>query len=196
MIMVLPGCGQRCEGPPVKAVLQRHDRIVLRSLLLCGILAGRLDGSFVCLGTRVAEEDLLHPAPLAQHFGKHCAGLGIVQVRHVLQLSQLLCHGGDPGIIRDAEGRHADAAAHVDVFLPRLVPDQRAFSRYRLNRKPGIGIGNIFLIDCFQFRHRSFPFYYSGSAVTMVPAPSSVRISIRIECGTRPSMMITRSTPR
>ena len=32
--------------------------------------------------------------------------------------------------------------------------------------------------------------------MTMVPAPSSVRISIRMEWGTRPSMMIALSTPQ
>ena len=191
MVMVLPGGGQGCQCAAVKTVDKGDDGKVFRSLFIRGVLAGRLDGALIRLGAGIAEEDLLHAGFFAQGFRQQGAGLSIIEVRHVLQLPQL---GGDcrlPFVIGDAEGGYADAAAHVDVFLSGLIVHQRAFPLNQLHREAGVGVRHILFINLLQIHHSSV-----SSPYTMVPAPSSVRISIRIEWGTRPSMIMTFSTPR
>ena len=111
--------------------------------------------------------------------------------RHSL-FSDRLCPNG----IGIAEGVDADARGHVDILLAVIVPTKAAFALDDGHIKAFIGMRDIALVSLFDTHGFSFlEVGFFSSASTIVPAPSSVISSIRIEWGTLPSMMMTFCTP-
>ena len=147
MVMRLPGGGQGGQRPAVEAVFQRDNGGTGGPFVFRSPLAGGLDGALVGFGAGVGEEDLRHPRFQAQGFRQSGAGSGVVKVGHVLHAVDLLFHGGDPFLIRDAEGRNGDAGSHVDILLAVHVFDEGAFSADDLNRKALVRPGNVSFIQ-------------------------------------------------
>ena len=81
------------------------------------------------------------------------AGLGVVQVGHVLHLSQLLHHRFFPRFVGNSKGGDANAAAHVDVCFSGIIINQGTLAGNHFDGESGIGIGHIGFIDGFQIRH-------------------------------------------
>ena len=151
MVVGLACGGQRRERAAVEAVLQCDDREVIRALLLSGVLAGGLDGALVGLRAGIAEEDLLHAGLFTEQLRQPGAGLGIVEIGHMLELAQLSGHGRLPLVVGNAEGSDADAAAHVDVFPAALIINKGPLAAHQFDREARIGIGDVFFVDGFQF---------------------------------------------
>ena len=71
----------------------------------------------------------------------------------MLELAQLLYDGLLPLLVGGAESGNADAAAHVDVLLARLVVDQGALAADQLHGEAGVGVCNILFVDGFDVSH-------------------------------------------
>ena len=146
MVMLLAGGGQGRQGTAVEAVFQRYNDIAVRAFVFRSPLPGRLDCAFIGLGTGIPEKNAGEAGACAQHFSQPGAGSGVVQIGHMLHLTDLILHGGDPGLIGNAEGSDCNSRTHVDVFLSRSILHKGAFSGNDLHREPFIGMGDIRLI--------------------------------------------------
>ncbi len=186
---VLPGRGQRGDGPAVETVFERDDGGIFLALLILRPFPGGLDGALVRLRAGVAEEDLLHAGLFAQQLRELRARLGVVKVRDMLQRPELLCDGRHPLLVGYAEDIDGDASGQVDVLLAVLVPDERALALHDRDGEARICACDIGLVQLLNVHDPS------SYLVNIVPMPSFVSISIRMACGTRPSMMNTRFTP-
>ena len=107
----------------------------------------------------------------------------------MLKRTDLIYDGGHPFLVRHAEDIDGNAGGQVDVFPACIVPDERALALDDCHGEARVGIGNIGLVQFLGIH------VCSSYLVNIVPMPSFVSISIKIACGTRPSMMNTRLTP-
>ena len=188
VIMVLSRGGEGRQRAAVEAVFQRDDGKTVSTVFFGGVFARRLDGAFVALRAGIGEEYFLHSGAFTQHLRQFAAGSGIVKVGHMLHAPELRCHGLLPCLIRHAEGGDGDPAAQVDILPALIIPHKGTAARNDLKREPLVCIGNVAIVSFFYVHAGVLPLIH-------VPAPSLVSSSIRIECGTRPSMMTTFLTP-
>ena len=128
VIVVLSGGRQGGQRPTVKAVAESNDGGAVRPLMLRGPFPRHLDQAFIRLGAGIAEKHLRHPGFFAQGPGQQGAGLGIVQIGHMLNPVNLILDGGDPLRIRHAKGGHGDPRTHVNIFLSLHIPNQGSVS--------------------------------------------------------------------
>ena len=157
MEVILSGGSQGGQGTAMEAVHQRHDGIAVRPFLHGRVFSCHLDGTFVCLGTGIGEENLLHAGSLAQKLGKPCAGLGIVQVGRMLHLTQLRCDRLGPGLVTEAEGSDTDTAAHIYIRLTVHIHHPAALAGDDLHRETLVGVGNVSLIHIHKAHNLSPP---------------------------------------
>ena len=183
-----------------------------------GPLAGDLDGRLVRLGAAVAEEDLAAVGQPRESLGQPGLRLGVEQVRAVDQPAHLLAHRLDHPRMAVAEVVDRQPGDEVQVAAA-VAPDQLgALARHDLQGLAGVGgaarsarvqrrhLGETraaralaavaaTAVRRLRARHHASP-PRSAAGRTFVPTPeSSVRISSRTECGTRPSMMWAAATP-
>ena len=92
----------------------------------------------------------------------------------MLQLIQLGNRRSDPLLVRNAKGRNANAGTHIDIGLARRIGQHASLAGNQLHGKAAIGSRHIFFIQ------RDNAHFYQPF-ITMVPAPSSVSSSIRME---------------
>ena len=183
---VLPRCGKGGNGTTVEGVFEGDDVVRPFSLVLHAPLTRRLDGAFVGFRAAVAEENFFHPRLFNKRFRKVCRGSGIVKVGRVLHLGKLLRYRRRENAIRVAEGVDRDARAHIDIFFAVRAESHGALAAYDLQREAPVGARQIKLVLLDRVHCYS---------TNIVPLPSSVKSSIKMECGTLPSMIITRLTP-
>ena len=107
----------------------------------------------------------------------------------MLKRAQLFGHGSHPFLIRHAENIDGNAGGQVDIFLAGIIPDERALALDNRHREARVGVRNIGLVKLLCIH------VCSSYLVNIVPMPSFVSISIRMACGTRPSIINTRFTP-
>ena len=93
VIMFLSRCGKGGKGSAVEAVFKGDNGAVSGTLFVLRIFACDLDGSFVGLRTRIAEEYLFHPCFFAQKLRKTSAGLCVIEIGGVLELAELIGDG-------------------------------------------------------------------------------------------------------
>ena len=186
---ILTGRGQGGDRAAMEAVFQGDDGGIVLTLFLLRPLPGGLDGALVRLRAGIAEEDLLHAGLFAEHLRKLYAWLRIIEIRNMLERAELLGDGGHPFLVRHAEDINGNAGRQLDIFLARIVPDERTLALYNCHGEARVGVRNIGLVKLLCIHVRS------SYLVNIVPMPSFVSISIRMACGTRPSMMNTRFTP-
>ena len=148
---LLTGGGQGGDGTAMEAVDQRDDRITALAVVVKAVFAGRLDGTLVGLGTRVAKEDFAHAGALAELFGQLAAGGSVIQVGGVLQLVGLLRHGLGPGQVAVAQTVDADAAGKIKVFLALGALGIEAVAFFEDNRVAAIGMQDIFVVPLDDF---------------------------------------------
>ena len=151
MEALLTGGGQGGDGTAMEAVDQRDDRITALAVVVKAVFAGRLDGTLVGLGTRVAKKDFAHAGALAELFGQLAAGGSVIQVGGVLQLVGLLRHGLGPGQVAVAQTVDADAAGKIKVFLALGALGIEAVAFFEDNRVAAIGMQNIFVVPLDDF---------------------------------------------
>src|SRR3954466_4280805 len=108
----------------------------------------------------------------------------------------LVGHGPHDGGVGVAEGVDGDTADEVEVFLAVRVPHRGALAVGERDARRAVVVHHRALPALRQLRvaHWSSP-SSSASGTTIVPMPSSVKISSRIECCTRPSMTRALVTP-
>ena len=94
-----------------------------------------------------------------------------------------------PLLVSVAEDVDADAGGEVEITLSFRVIDRPALSPHQPHGKARVG-GRDILLVLFLEGHMFSP------DTNIVPIPSSVSVSMRMECGTLPSMMNTFFTPR
>src|SRR4051794_20263390 len=99
------------------------------------------------------------------------------------------------------QGVDGNATEQVDVLLAVLVPDVRPVAAHqrqlRLAERVDEG-GGVALLDGSWVGHSAvlaFRVLVSTPGSTCVPTPSSVKISSRTACGSRPSTTVVRGTP-
>ena len=137
----------------MEAVFQCDDDVPLGAILVTGVFSRDFNGALVGLRAGVGEEHLLHSGFLAQELRQLRAGLGVVQIGHVLHLGDLLDDGLLPSIVRNAEAGHADAGAHVDVFLSVFVVHQAPLAGDNGDGEPVVGTGDEFLVHALNIHN-------------------------------------------
>ena len=146
MVVGLSGGCQSREGTAMEAVFQGHDGAATGAFGFRCPFAGYLDGAFVGLGAGIAKEDPGKAGAQAQLLRQAGAGGGVIQIGHMLHGAELLLRGGDPVIVRYAEGGDGDAGAHVDVFLSVGGADQGAFAGDDFQGEAFVGMGDVFFV--------------------------------------------------
>ena len=146
MIMRLTGGGQGCQGTPMETVFQRHNDVTVRSLGFGGPFPGHLDGTFIGLCAGIAEENAGKAGARTQRFSQPGTGSRVIQVGHVLDLTDLFFHGRNPDLICYTKGSNRNSGAHIDIFLSGSIPDKGAFAGNNFHGKALIGMGDICLI--------------------------------------------------
>ena len=139
---LLAGGGQGGQGAAVEAVHQADDLIAALAVGVAAVLAGRLHGAFVGLGTGVGKEHLVKAGALAQGL----AGVGVVQVGGMLQLARLLAHGGHPVRVAVAQAVHADAAGEIQIFLAVKIGDMQPAALLQGDLVAAIGVGHMGIV--------------------------------------------------
>ena len=167
VLLGLPRCGQRGQGPAVERVVGADDHVRPAP----GPAPGQLQGALVGLGPRVREEDL--PAGLAgpavdqavdgeRHLGPQRVA---VEIRDMGQRPGLGRHGIGHGRMGMAERHHGQTGDEVQVALARGVEEPRALAPHEGDRRLGVRAHEGTAIRC------------RAHGSTMVPTPESVNSS-------------------
>src|SRR5690606_35400511 len=176
---------QTCALPiSVEAVLGRPDVGPAGAL---AVLGRQLVGGLVGLGAGVGEE---HPGGLAeqadQPLGQQHLGLVQEQVARVRERRHLLGDGLDQRRVGVAERDDRDAGDEVEVLAAVGVPHAHALAPGQRHRRDAV-VGHERPLEALvQAGHEG---------TTIVPIPSSVKISCSSEWGTRPSSTWACGTP-
>ena len=113
----------------------------------------------------------------------------------MLQRSDLRDHGIFPSIITHAENIYGNPAPQVNVSFSIAAFEQRALPPLERDRETAVCMGDIFAVLLKNVFHHFCASVNCHPSVNMVPIPSSVSVSIRIECGILPSIINTLFTP-
>ena len=148
---LLTGGGQGGDGTAMEAVDQRDDRITALAVVVKAVFAGRLDGTLVGLGTRVAKEDFAHAGALAELFGQLAAGGSVIQVGGVLQLVGLVGHGLGPGQVTVTQAVDADAAGEVQILLALGALGIQAVALFQHHGVAVIGVQDVGIVPLDDF---------------------------------------------
>ena len=189
------------ERPTVEGVPGAHHDVAAGPRPL----AGELQGALVGLGPRVGEEHLAarrraatadQAVDGARQLGRHDVA---EQVRHVQEGAGLLGQGVRHHGVGVAEGRHRQAREEVEIAPTLGVPQPRPGTSHEGDGRVGIGVHQGTAVDGGSGHGAT---WYSPARVvvvrsspTMVPTPSSVKISSSMAWATRPSSTWARCTP-
>src|SRR5690606_18938176 len=190
----LAGEGEGAHGAAVEGAVGGDD-------VAASGHAADLEGGLVGLGAGVAEVDLAVAAEeLQQPFGEGDGRLGDVEVGDVAEGGDLRGDGLDDGGVGVAERVDGDAADEVGVGGAVGVPHGGALAADQGQARRAVVVHQRALPARRQFLVAHDSPWVTGvsgvsSGTTMVPMPSSVKISSRIECWTRPSMTRAVVTP-
>ena len=189
VILRLPRGGESGERPAVETVDEGYNVVIFRPFMLRAPLARGLYRAFVRFRAGVAEKRLFQPRAHGERLGKLHAGIGVIKIGRMRYLFHLRAHRVRPLSVRIAEDVDAYAAAEIYVSPAVRVPNVRPLSADEPHGKARVCRRNVQFVLFFR-RHMFSP------DTNIVPMPSSVRVSIRMEWGTLPSMMNTFFTPR
>lgn len=139
MEAVLAGGGKGGQGPAVKGIAQAQDPEPPLSVFVEAVFPGQLDGAFVGLRARIAEENPPHAGRPAQLVGKGRLDGAVVQIGDVLEPGSLLRHRRHPSGIAVAQGIDPDAAAEIDIFLPVHIHGDSAAPAFQGHGKAPVG---------------------------------------------------------
>ncbi len=156
------------------------------------VFSGNLYRALVSLRARVAEKHIYIARRFAERLGEIRLHLCVVVIRCVLELADLPANRLYPVLIAVAEGVRADPRAKVYIPLAVFVRGVFALSAVHYQRISSVG-GHYILVELLDSIHNILS---RVQAIIIVPAPVSVRSSISIEWGIRPSMMLVLRTPR
>ena len=151
---VLSRCRKRGDRTSVKAILECDDRRFSAELGLA-VLSCRLDRALVGFRARVREEDLLHSRAHTKLLRKASAGLAVIKIRGVLDLSELLGDRRDPLVIGNTKAVDGNTRAEVNIFVSFVVPDVRALSLDKAKVKARIGRRDVLFVKFFNVHNHS-----------------------------------------
>src|SRR5690606_29607025 len=155
-----------------------------------------LEGGLVGLGAGVAEEDLAVAAEeFEQPLGEGDRGFGDEEVRDVAEGGDLPAHRLHDGRMGVSQGVDGDTADVVGVLLAVGVPHRGAGAAHQGQARGAVIVHERALPPLGELLVAHDSPSGSSSGTTIVPMPSSVKISSRIECWTRPSMTRAVLTP-
>ena len=153
----------------------------------------------------VGKKDAVRKAVPHQQLGQFYLRPGVEEIAHVHQLAGLIADG--PGHLRLAVAQDAnrDPGQEIQIFLAVFIPEAAAFAPHHGGRKTSVGVNEHLLAPFYPFAvvhlvlslqlcaksFRSMP----SQATSSVPMPVCVKISSKIACSWRPSMMCALLTP-
>ena len=181
--LILSGGGQRRNRAAVEGVVQRDDGGTALAVLVEAVLSRQLDHTLVGLAAAVGKEHVAHAGALAENLRQPGAGLRVKEVGGVAQLFRLRRDGIHPGLIAVAQVADADAACKVDVFPALRAVKSGSFPVIQRHGKTAVGVHDVLAVQ----RLDRFACHTVFSFSSMVPMPSSLKSSIRMEWGMRPS---------
>ena len=190
------GEGERPHRATVEALLEGQDARAARA-------ARELERGLDRLGAGVGRIDpagLPHPGQPHQALGERDRLRRREVVAHVHEPLRLRADRLDDRGMRVTESVDGDAGEEVEVLAPVDIPhagtapvgERRHRARGRALGDPGEALAEGIRLGTGDGRTA-----VRGAAhgTTSVPMPSCVKISSRIECGTRPSMIAALPTP-
>src|SRR5450432_157856 len=178
---------ERAHRATVEAALGRDDVAAIGA----GVPPHQLVSGLVGLSAAIGEEHFGVSAEQAdQLLGQSDRRLMTEEVAGVGNRHDLLRHGIDDGRVGVPESRHRNAGDQVEVRPPVGVPYRAALATYQRH---------CWCIcrhhDRTETAEEIEVAHGKAFARTMVPIPSSVKISSRTACGTRPSRTCALATP-
>ena len=136
----MAGCRHSGEGAAVKAALCREDQGPLDAAYRVAMLAGQLDGRFIGLGAGIAEEHPVGAAAGGDGRGQLFLFRDPVQVRDVLQPTQLPGQTLAQHPVTVAEGADGDAGHGIEIAAAIAGLDPHPLAADGLERKPPVGV--------------------------------------------------------
>ena len=179
----LAGGGDRGQGAAVEGAQQRDHLVAARA----AVDAGQLDGRLVGLGAGIAQEHPVGEAVGHEQLGQLDLRPGVKQVGHVHQGLRLAADGRAHLRVAVPQRADGDAGEKIEILAAVRVPQPAAAAAHHGRRKPVVG-GNedpVAPVRPIRVAH----------ATNSVPMPARVKISSRIACSCRPSMMCALATP-
>src|SRR4051794_31303934 len=101
--------------------------------------SGQLDGGFVCLTSRIAEEGAIHSGQCAEPCGKLLLFRNFVQVGKMHCTGRLSAHCFDEPRVGVAQSIYSDPADAIKVAVALSIPQPRAFAPRESDCLPPIG---------------------------------------------------------
>src|SRR5256714_1654604 len=186
------------QRPPVERTVGGEN---FESAAVVPKFSRQLVEAFIRFRAAVAKEAAAGSDQPNECFGELRLGLCEIKIRNMEQLSRLLEQRvGDLGI-RVAQCAHRDAASEIEISFARDIVNVTplpVIERQIETRKRGNDVFAKQLPNFAQPIHLDRLHLAADlhlHRTTSVPTPASVKISSRIECGTRPSTNCTFSTP-
>ena len=179
----LAGGGDRGQGAAVEGAEERDHFVATRA----AVNAGQLDGRLVGLGAGVAHEHPVGEAVGHEHLGQLDLRPGVEQVGHMHQGLRLATDGRTHLRVAVAERTDGDTGEKIEILAAVRVPQPAAATAHHGRRKPVVGADENLVTPVRPI--------CVAHATSSVPIPARVKISSRIACSCRPSMICALATP-
>ena len=124
----------------MKAGCCREDHGLFDAAPLMSVFAGQLDRGFIGFGSGITEEDAVGTAVVHQPAGQLFLFWNLIEVRNVLEASQLLAQSPLHGSVAVAKGAGGDASDGIQVAPPLGVLDPAAFPFGQSQRETAVGV--------------------------------------------------------
>ena len=147
-IFRLAANGDGEQRAAVEGVVEGDDFAFFTAKLIVGIFPRQLKGRLVGFGAGVAEKHLVGKGRLHEGFRQLQHRLVGIAIADMPQFRQLILQGLSQRRVSMAQGVHCDAARHIDILFPLLVPDAGA-RRSDRNKRRGGKTGNQVSVKIF-----------------------------------------------
>lgn len=147
-IFRLAADGDGEQRATVEGVVEGDDFAFFTAELIVGIFPRQLKGRLVRFGAGVAEEHLVGKGGLHEGFRQLQHRFVGIAIADMPQFRQLPLQGLRQRRVSMAQGVHCDAARHINILFPLLVPDAGARRPHR-NKRRGGKTGNQVSVKIF-----------------------------------------------
>jgi len=139
--------GQRPHGAPVKGIGHADELGFGLTIMGAGPFAGELDRRLHRFRARVAKVHLVRKGGFHQHLGQLSLRNGVIQVRDVSEIAQLLDNGLRHSRVAIAQGIDRDARAEIEIGLALGIIDVAPLPTLQHKGGAVIGVQDVFLIQ-------------------------------------------------